>query len=156
MKTKLILSFFLAAGLFFACGKDKFETKPQLRIKSVSTSTVPVNGNIRFIIEFTDKEGDVNDSFLVKKLRVNSRVVSPRILDSFWTKVPDFPVATKGEIVVNLDYQSILSASNPPTVPGSSPPVKESDSLYVKFIVKDKKGNTSDTATSKLIVVQRQ
>ena len=155
MKTKLGLFFFVVAAILFACGKDKFETKPQLRIKSVNPSTVPVNGSIRFVIEFTDKEGDVTDSFLVKKERLNIRKV-PTNLDSFWTQIPDFPESSKGEIVVDLDYQTILSASNPPTIPGSSPPQKESDTLVLKFIAKDKAGHTSDTVTSKQIVVQRQ
>lgn len=155
MKTKLAISGILAAAVLFACNKDKFQTKPQLTIKSVSSDVIPFNGSIRFRIEFTDKEGDVQDSFLVKKVRLNQRVV-PTNLDSFWAQIPDFPNTSKGEIFVDLPYQAILSATNPPNIPGSTPPAKESDTLVVKFLARDNAGNKSDTITSKQIVVQRQ
>lgn len=78
------------------CGKDKFQTKPQIKIKSPDKRTVvSFNGSIRFIIEFTDKEGDVTDSLFVKKVRLNRRV-TPTNLDSFWNTIPDFPKNEKG------------------------------------------------------------
>ena len=63
MKTIVFVLFGMA--FLIACNKDKFQTKPQLRIKSVNQTTVPVNGSAIFRIEFTDKEGDVIDSFFV-------------------------------------------------------------------------------------------
>jgi hypothetical protein len=152
---KTVLYALAISMLLVMCGKDKFETKPQLRIKSISPKTVPLNGTIVFRLEFTDKEGDVTDSFLVKKVRLNRRVV-PTVLDSFWKNIPDFPKAQKGEIVVTLNYQSIISAINPPNIPGSIPPKKEDDTLVVKFLAQDKAGNKSDTVTTDPIIVVRQ
>jgi hypothetical protein len=152
---KTVLFALLVTALFITCGKDKFQTKPQLRIKSISPKTVPLNGSIIFRIEFTDKEGDVQDSFFVKKVRLNKRVV-PTNLDSFWALIPDFPKSQKGDIVVTLGYQSIISAVSPPTIPGSNPPKKENDTLVVKFLAIDNADNKSDTITSDPIIVVRQ
>jgi hypothetical protein len=154
MKAKLAIFPLLITVLLLSCNKDKFQTKPQLRIKSISPETVPFNSGIQFRIEFTDKEGDVQDSLLVKKVRLNKRVV-PTNLDSFWTQIPDFPNAQKGDIVVSLSYQSIISAINPPDIPGSNPPVKEPDTLVLKFLAKDNAGNKSDTLTTQQIIVIR-
>lgn len=149
---KRLLAGFLFLGFLAACDKDKFQTKPQITIASVSTDVVPVNGNIRFIIEYTDKEGDVSDSLFVKKVRINQRVVATN-LDSFWTTIPDFPKSQRGEFLVDMNYQTILSALSPP--PGPTPGSKEPDSLILKFLARDDAGNKSDTITSSLVIVQR-
>jgi hypothetical protein len=97
----------------------------------------------------------VVDSFFVRKIRLNKRVV-PTVLDSFWSLIPDFPKAQKGDIVLNLGFQSILSAISPPTIPGTVPPRKENDTLILKFLAIDHAGNRSDTVTSDQIIVERQ
>jgi hypothetical protein len=153
MKFKFIAPVILLL-IIAACNKDKFTTKPQLKIKSVSTDVVPFNSGISFTLEFTDKEGDVNDSLFVKKVRLNQRVVATN-LDSFWTTIPTFPKHTEGEFLVDLNYQTILSALQPPTVPGN-PQEFEPDTLVVKFLARDKEGNKSDTVTSQQIVVIRR
>lgn len=53
-----------------------------------------------------------------------------------------------------MNYQTILSATSPLPVIGN-PTQKESDTLVVKFLVRDKGGNKSDTVTSEEIVVIR-
>ena len=145
----LVLLAFLAG-----CEKDKFQTKPQITLKSVSSDVIPVNGSLKVVIEFTDKEGDVDDSLFVKKRRLNQRVTAT-IRDSLRYKIPTFPDKTKGEMEVFMDYQAILSAINPPNIPGSIPPQKESDTVSLKFAVRDKAGNASDTLTIGNIVVLR-
>ena len=137
-----------------ACRKNKFTTKPQLRIKSVSTDVVPVNGSITFTIEFTDKEGDVKDTLFVKKVRLNKKVV-PTVRDSFSYVIPSYPDTKKGDFLVEMNYATIQSAISPPIIPGSNPPQRESDTLLVKFLARDKAGNKSDTVTSRRIIVIR-
>lgn len=153
MKLKLIIPAALLI-IVTACSKDKFTTAPQIEINSMSTSIVPPNSGIRFTIGFRDKEGDLTDSLFVKKVRLNQRKVQTN-LDSFWTEIPDYPKFSQGEFLVDLNYQTIISAIFPPTVPGN-PQQKESDTLVVKFLAKDKAGNKSDTVTSERIVVLRQ
>lgn len=137
-----------------ACGKDRFQTVPQLKLKSVSTDVVPYNGNLVVRFEVTDQEGDVTDSIWVKKTRLNQKSVAT-IRDSLVYKIPSYPSKTLSEFEINLDFQSILSAINPPNIPGSNPPQKEADTLSVKFAVRDAAGNISDSVSIGTIVVLR-
>jgi hypothetical protein len=141
--------------LAVACSKDKFETKPTLKIKSINGNLIPPGQNSGLVVtfEFTDKEGDVDDTLYVKKIRINQRQVAT-IRDSFKLKVPDFPHNTSGEIKLYMDYQNyLLSAINPPT--SGNPPVAEPDTLMIKFALKDKANNISDTVQTGPIVVIR-
>jgi hypothetical protein len=154
MKTSIVLAAFVVLGIL-ACSKDKFQTVPSLRVKSISTDVVPFNGSLTVRLEFTDKEGDVHDSIWVKKQRLNRRV-TPTIRDSILYKIPDYPDKTKGEFEITLDYQSILSAIAPlNSIPATTPPSKESDTLNVKFAVRDKAGHISDSVSIGTIVVRR-
>lgn len=139
-----------------ACNKDKFQTKPTIKIKSMNTEFVPLNGNLIITLECTDKEGDVQDSVIIIKRRLNRRVV-PTLRDTIRYKFPEFPTTLRTEIVATLDYQNdVISAQNPPNIPGTNPPQKELDTLILKLAVRDKAGNTSDTITTNRIIVYRQ
>jgi len=138
-----------------ACNKDKFLTKPTISVKSLNTEFVPLNGNLIITLECTDKEGDVQDSVIIIKKRLNKRVV-PTLRDTLRYKFPVFPLSTRTEVVATLDYQSLISALNPPTIPGSSPPQKELDTLILRMAVRDNGGHTSDTINSKQIIIYRQ
>jgi|SRR5688572_4405455 hypothetical protein len=139
-----------------ACDKDKFQTKPTISIKSMTGDYIPLNASLRITLECTDKEGDVQDSIIIIKQRLNKRVVQT-LRDTIRIKFPVFPVKPKTEIVLTLDYQNhLISASNPPFIPGSNPPQKEVDTLVLRLAVKDNAGNVSDTITSPQIQVFRQ
>lgn len=152
MKTKILLALMLS-GVLFACSKDKFETKPTLTLKSVSTTLVPFNGTLNFEFEVTDKQGDISDSLFVKKIRLNKRVV-PTTRDAFAFRLPEVPNTSKTLVSIDMAYQNhLISAITPPRT--GSPPVNESDTLLFKFILKDKAKNVSDTFTSEQIVIRR-
>ncbi|RYY40403.1 MAG: hypothetical protein EOO08_04520 [Chitinophagaceae bacterium] len=154
MKNSLLA--FLSLALFAGCNKDKFQTKPQLKLLEAGELTVPYNGSLRIRLEFTDKEGDVDDTLFIRRVRTNLRT-TPTVRDSLKIKVPDFPDRTKGEIILDLTYSNFLiSAASPLNVPGTNPPVKESDSLTYKFVLKDRAGNKSDTLVVDGIVVERR
>ncbi|MEO7922200.1 MAG: hypothetical protein ABIR30_00830 [Chitinophagaceae bacterium] len=138
-----------------ACNKDKFLTKPTIRIKSINSDFVPLNGTYSFTLECTDKEGDVQDSVIIIKQRLNKRVVAT-IRDTIRYKFPPFPKTPRTQIQVMLEYQNIISASNPPFIPGSTPPQRELDTLVLRLAVKDLAGNTSDTITTAQVIVFRQ
>lgn len=143
--------------LVLACGKDKPETKPSIKIKSVSGNIVPPSGGLQITLEFNDKEGDVNDSLFVKKLRLNTipPVSGITIRDSFWLMIPDFPAKSTGEIILNLDYQNhLISAAQAPADP-NDPTKNISDTLIIRFALQDKAGNTSDTVQTEKIVIMR-
>ncbi len=153
MKFSLAL-LILTAVTVIGCDKDKFQTKPTITLKSINNEIVPHNGNLVIELEVTDKEGDVQDSVIVIKTRLNKRVVAT-LRDTLRFKYPLFPETPKSQVVVTLDYQNILSAITPPTIPGSMPPQRELDTLQVKLAVRDNAGNVSDTLTIPTIYVVR-
>lgn len=144
--------------LLLACGKDKPATKPSIKITWVSGDVVPVGGSLGITLEFNDKEGDVNDSLYVRKIRLNTipPVSGITIRDSFYIMIPDFPEKSTGEIMLNLDYQNhLISAQDAPHDP-ADPTKKISDTLIFRFALQDKGGHTSDTVETGKIVVMRQ
>lgn len=148
---------FLLTSLFIlivSCGKNKFNTKPSLTLKSISSTTVPINSSLVFNFEFTDKEGDISDSIFLKKIRVNSLVVPVIEPDTFGFPIPSFPEKPKGEISLSLDYNlHVVAAINPPTQ--GNPPMPVPDTIVFKFALRDKAGNISDTVTTQPIAVIR-
>ena len=147
---------YIAALLFVlvACGKDKFNTKPSITIKSITPTTVPIGGQLQITFEYTDKEGDISDSIFLKKTRINQFVVPVSPIDTFGFALPDFPGKSKGEIQLTLSYfLHLTSALNPPT--SGSPPVPEPDTLVFRFALRDEGGNISDTVQTDPIVIIR-
>ncbi len=144
------------SAIVIACSKGKLTTTPKLELKSLSTKIVPVNGGLTVVLNFKDKEGDISDTFYVRKIRLNRRAVTT-VRDSFYYKVPEVPAKTyRGEFQIDMDYQTILSAISPPVIPGSNPPQREPDTLMLKFATKDKGNHISDTLVIPQIIVIRQ
>ena len=140
--------------LAIACSKDKLETTPSLKLKSITPSTVPIGGTLTVQFDFTDKEGDISDTIFVKKIRVN-RIVVPTLRDSFELTVPAFPDRSRGVIELQLKYQNhLVSAVNPPSS-GGTPPNLHDDTLVFKFALRDKAKHVSDTVTTGQIVIVR-
>lgn len=151
---KKFLIAFASLIILNACDKDKFETKPQIKIVSVNRDVVEKNGSLQFLLEFTDKEGDVDDSLFVIRQRLNRR--SPFTSRPSPYGVPEFPNQSKGEIQVTLAYnEGITFGISPLRIPGTNPEQFQPDTMRFKFVLKDKAGNVSDTATSKEIIVIR-
>jgi hypothetical protein len=142
------------AVIAVACNKDKFQTKPTISIKSLNTEFVPLNGSLIITLDCTDKQGDVQDSVIIIKKRLNRRVV-PTLRDTLRYRFPRFPLSPRTEVVATLDYQSIISAISPPNIPGTNPAQKELDTLILRLAVRDKAGNISDTITTNRIIVVR-
>lgn len=140
--------------LFFSCNKDSVNTRPSLTLKSTSPDIVPINGSLDTRLTFGDKEGDL-DSIYIYKVRLNKQVVQT-VRDTLKFLIPDYDKNTTGEINMSLNYNNhLVSALNPPNIPGTTPPQKQPDTLLLKFIVKDKAKNVSDTAYSSTIIVLR-
>ena len=153
---RLIFAIILVSALILACSKNKLTTTPKLQLESINSKTVPVNGTLSLVLKFGDKEGDISDTFYVKKIRLNRRAVAT-VRDSFFYKVPEVPARTyRGEFQIDMDYQTILSAISPPVIPGSNPPQKEADTLMLKLATKDKANHISDTLVIPQIIVVRQ
>lgn len=150
MKTSVLLTIIIALTII-ACDKGKFETVPQITVKSKNTDVVPFNGTLSVTLEYTDKEGDVDDSLLVVRERLNVR--GPLRPPASPYKIPTFPDIDKGEFEVNFRYNFDLTVGMTALrVPGSNPAQFEPDTLVLKFVARDKEGNKSDTASTNVIV----
>jgi len=153
MKTPISL---LAIVVFVvvACGKDKFQTIPQLKLKSRSTDIVSLNSSLVLDVEFTDKEGDVSDSLLIVRQRLNVRGATQ--LPALPYGIPDFPHTDKGQFEVTLGYQfGLVLGLSPLRIPGSNPARNEVDTLRLKIVARDKAGNKSDTLVVDNVYVTR-
>ena len=149
----LLLAILTVPFVFAACDKDKFNTKPSLEFKSMNGNFIPPNSALVIQFEWTDKEGDISNTLYVKKIRMNKRQV-PTIRDTFALDVPDFPKYSQGVVEATLDHATYLvSAANPPRV--GNPPRYENDTLTMKFVLRDKMNNVSDTVTVEGIIVDR-
>ena len=152
MKWKFFVLLTIAAGLI-ACDKSKYNTKPSLKLRHINSYEIPVNGSMVIEFDYTDKEGDISNQLILKKERNNKRKVAT-IRDSLALPVPDFPKFKQGVVEANLGYQLyLISAQNPPTT--GNPPRAESDSLTLKFVLKDKADNVSDTVVIENVIIHR-
>ena len=138
-----------------SCGKDRFETKPQLEYLSRNTDVVEASQSLRLNIEFRDKEGDVSDTLFIVRQRLNKK--SPVQLPASFYLIPDFPKTDKGEFEITLDYYDHLTTSLPAiSIPGSgNPSKKEIDTLRIKIVARDLGGNKSDTLVVDNVYVKR-
>jgi hypothetical protein len=140
--------------LLMACGKDTPETKPSIKFKSANTTDVALNQNLFVTLEFADKEGDISDTLFIIRQRLNAN--GPLVKDPLPYVVPQFPKAQQGDLELNLEYFTDLTLQlDPIRIPGSNPPENEVDTLTLKFVLKDKAGNISDTALLENLRVQR-
>mgnify|MGYP001237716269 CR=1 FL=1 len=143
------ISIFFIAILFVSCGKDKFTTKPQLKYKSVNTTTVSGTQTLQLKLDLTDKEGDFTTLLGMRK--TVSGCPTSNFLDTVTFSIPPDFISTKkteGEVVVTLDR--IKRGSNSCFLPGGA---IRPDTTIFKFWTRDKAGNVSDTALSEKIII---
>lgn len=146
MNWKLLL-LFTAIVAFVSCGKDKFQTKPQIKTKSVNGNVLPVGADLIMNLEFTDKEGDLGQGKLVFiPKRLNKRPLPPSIppYDSIVNILPDFPKKNQGELEIRLQWNYLHKSDI------------ENDTIYFRFVAVDRAGNKSDTLDSEKFVILRQ
>lgn len=149
-----LLPVLLLLAISAACGKSKFQTKPSLVLKSQS-SAVPADNEAQFsvVLKFTDKEGDLSGaadsslSYTAVALNVR-KLVGGTTYPYAYTKLPDFPDKSSGEIELRpfrSDYYRDL------VIPGTDQ--DNNDTIVLKIVLKDRAGNTSDTLTTNPIVL---
>jgi hypothetical protein len=144
MKTIPAIFVLSLATLLFACGKDKFETKPRLEIKDYSTKELFPGGALRIRLNYFDKEGDLNGAPVIGVLKRINLIPLPSgqdKVDTFRNNLPDFPSKDNGEISFQLDYDFLKES------------VTENDTLIFRFAVEDRAGNKSDTVDSDPVVI---
>lgn len=147
MKAKIIG--LLLTVVILSCNKDKFQTKPSLTIKNINTTELRNGQFLQITLEFTDAEGDIQDSIWVQK-------VEPKCFGSNFTaryKIPTFPITKnlKGTFEVCYSYGSSTGC---PLIQAPQC-IGKNDTCVFKFWAKDLAKNISDTVTSKKIIIYR-
>lgn len=140
---------FVLVLLVFSCEKNKFTTKPQLKYKSASSTTISGTQILELKLDLTDKEGDFSSLLGMKK--TVSGCPTSDFIDSATYVIPDDFITTKqtqGEVIVSLDR--LKRGSNTCFLPGGA---AKPDTTIFKFWTRDKAGNVSDTAFSEKIII---
>ena len=130
--------------MLMACGKDSFQSKPQLTINSISSNVVPPQSGLEIRLRLTDKEGDFLDTVWVAK--TTTRCPSSNFRDSLLYRIPSDAPRTRnfdGEVIVTFNYFDIQPRCTRP------------DTAIFSFWMKDKAGNKSDTARTSPIIILR-
>lgn len=131
------------------CGKDKFDTRPSLKFKSISSYDIPYGALFEIRLEYTDAEGDldVSDSSLI----INRMVARcPSATASFRTnQLPPIPESnnSSGEIVIR--YENGSTNYGPEGYANYAPSTCNTfgnvDTTFFRFYIRDKKNHVSDT-----------
>ena len=135
---------FLTLFALISCDKNKYTTKPQITIKSVSPDEMTRDHILSIVLEFTDKEGDITDSmyFVKQILNENQKGTFQEFLISR-IKLPIYPKAIQGEMEIRLARKIGFG------VPLMGDPLTaQNDTVLFHMAVKDAAGNWSDTVTT--------
>jgi len=146
MKAKILILFVIAV-ITNSCNKSKYTDKPQLFFKSVNTTLLSPNQVLTFNIEFTDAQGDVQDTLWVQKVTKNCK--KSDFVSGY--RIPAFPQSKnlKGVFEVSLGYGFNLG------YPSMQEPAcnNQNDTCVFKFWAKDLAGNKSDTLSGPTIII---
>ena len=149
MNTKILLTI-IALGFLTACGKDKYTTKPQLKFKNANTKVLNRNQQLRFTLEVTDSEGDIQDTLWVQEVVRNC----PSAGFTTKYKVPEFTGTTNFNGEIDICYAYGINLGCPAIGPTCTN--NRNDSATFRFWIKDKAKNVSDTISSSEIVIVQQ
>lgn len=148
MSPKILLVAFIAF-IIYSCNKDKYTSKPQLSLKSVNSTTIARGQVLSFNIEFTDKEGDIQDTMWIQKV---SKVcpTNPQANFKHFFQVPNFPSNKNLKGNFDINFINNITNSGYYYITGCT---NKTDTTYFRFVLKDKAGHTSDTLVSPNIVL---
>lgn len=140
-----IIPFALVLLLMNGCGKDSLQSKPSLKLNSISNNNIAAGDDLEVRLQLKDLEGDFLDTIWIKKLTTSC----PRsnFTDSSLFRIPADLPRTKnfsGELILSLNYSIVLQ-----------PRCFKNDTATFSFWVKDKKGNKSDTVKTSPIIIIR-
>jgi hypothetical protein len=135
--------------LLFGCQKTKFETRPRLKLVSVSSVNIKDQENLQLIIQITDKQGDFIDTAWVTKVATFCPFDSYR--KPFILSETEGAIQRKnnflGEYIFSLTYLEDLQPSGD---------CNQADTAVFYIWTKDKKGNFSDTVKTSPIFIDFQ
>jgi hypothetical protein len=146
---KLFIGLLSLVLFFTACNKDKFTTKPQVEIKSLSPGDVYKGQEFEFVATVRDKEGDLQDSVLLVRKRFNGTSLLTADTTRFSIATFSFPDKQQIDISARFAYGELIDG----TIFQNLESVDRN--FAVGIIVRDKAGNRSDYVESGTIVLHK-
>ncbi|MFZ9261805.1 MAG: hypothetical protein ACO3AW_07105 [Chitinophagaceae bacterium] len=140
-----IFLYILLAIFMVGCEKDNFESKPSLKINSISANKIFAGEDLQIKLQLSDLEGDFLDTIWIKKS--TTTCTRSNFTDSSLFQIPSDLPRTKNfsaELILTLNYSVVLQ-----------PRCFSSDTTTFSFWVKDEKGNKSDTVKTSPIIISR-
>lgn len=150
MRAKLLILLTITA-FFYGCSKDEFNTKPSLSFAEANTTELRQGNLLIFSLDFTDKEGDIQDTLWVQKISTTCPT-TPGVQFISPYRVPNFTGTAnlKGKLEITFVYNA-----NVPGTPSIVGCTNRNDTSYFRFWLKDKANNRSDTVRSPDIILIR-
>lgn len=145
MRYTILFSIFLFA-ILVGCKKNKFESKPSLKFKSVSTRILPTGSLIQFTLSFTDAEGDLASSMYIEKIEPTCPGSSFNEMDS----IPSFPTSKNEQGDITVTFGNNYSD---PAFVNISAQCDRNDTAVFRFAISDKANHVSDTVSSPPIII---
>lgn len=145
---KIVIPFFLFC--LAACDKNTFNTKPSLKLKSVSTrDVIPANPSsstppLVLTFEYTDAEGDLAGA------RVGVQKIEPECALSNFVDTLSYSISQ--ELPASRDQQADLQVIF--TYFQIQPQCNFNDSANFRVWITDRAGNVSDTAETGIIIIR--
>lgn len=150
---KKILLFGTIVLLLAACGKDKFQTVPQVEITSFGPDEVVKGQLIRLLANVTDQEGDVRDSVVFCRKIYSTTTGNLLTTDSMKKSLQELGIPSKQSYEIQL---TMIYGESRPEI---GEIVNNSSGLdrhfTVGLYVKDNGGNRSTYVESKKIVLKK-
>jgi hypothetical protein len=149
---KILLITGLTVFLFGGCKKSaSYDTKPQINFKNINSTSLKTGDLLLFEINFTDKEGDIQDTLWVQKIS-KTCPNSPGVQFISPNKVPDFTPTPNLAGILEIGFAYNANVQGYPVIGGCS---NKNDTATFKFWLRDKGKNISDTLVSPPIILQR-
>ncbi len=155
MKTRLFFFISLVALFAVACEKDKFTTKPQVKVKSLSPGTANRGDIISLQTSFTDEEGDIDSVYYIVKWYDGNIVTTPNTIDTvrnFFDDLSTPPKTREGDLFIKFSYGLQITGYQQWT---NAPTVKDT-TVAIGIVLIDKQKNRSDYAESEKIRLTKQ
>ena len=149
---KILLITGLTVFLFGGCKKSaSYDTKPQINFKNINSTSLKTGDLLLFEINFTDKEGDIQDTMWVQKIS-KTCPNSPGVQFISRNKVPDFTPTPNLAGVLEIGFAYNANVQGYPVIGGCG---NKNDTATFKFWLRDKGKNISDTLVSPPIILLR-
>ncbi|MER3497282.1 MAG: hypothetical protein C4308_00910 [Chitinophagaceae bacterium] len=149
MRTKFI-QLVIISLVVVACSKDKFTTKPQVEVRSVSPNPVLSGNLITIKAHFTDDEGDLDSVLVIYKWYNGNTVTKADTLGRYGESILQLPKKIReADIFLRYSYNNF----NSNTIALSAVP-KDTTATFGLILI-DKKKNRSDYSESEKISIKK-